>query len=131
MAQFQSKSCLPRYTQVHIPSGCFNLPNLYSINLSFPTWILLQPSNSRYVIPLQWEEKNILSLLPYYSHFEETTCISRDLKFRWIILLLSFLLNALPDSYFINFPFFPIVMTSYRKVEIIGTLISMQIGSSF
>lgn len=55
------------------------------------------------MIPLQSEDKNVLGLLPYYSHFEETALISGDLEFHWIILLLSFLLSAIPDFYCINF----------------------------
>lgn len=55
------------------------------------------------MIPLQSEDKNVLGSLPYYSHFEETALIFGGSEFHWIILLLSFLLNALPDYYCINF----------------------------
>lgn len=55
------------------------------------------------MIPLQFEDKNSLGSLLYYSHFEETALISGDLEFHSIILLLSFILNVLPDFYCINF----------------------------
>lgn len=83
------------------------------------------------MIPCQSEDKNVLGSLLHYSLFEERAFISGDLKFHWIILLLSCLLNALPDCYCINFHCVLIVMYSFRKVKIIGVLISIQIGSSF
>jgi len=82
------------------------------------------------VIPLQSEDKIVLDPLPYYPHCEETALISGDLEFHWIILLLSFLLNALPDCYSINF-----CCVLHRHVCFQESrndmLISIQIGSSF